>query len=493
MAQSILSLDIREDVVCGVMLSPGAKGTSVVNCGIAVPDGRSVKEAIGEVLDQVSYEGESCRVSFGAELFFYRNVTFPFSDKRKIEKILPIELEENVIVDIDDLLVDSLITGKKGGASTVVAAMIDREVLGERLAELQELELDPEIVTISSVQTALQLTRNRVQDRFILLDIGCTRVTMFVMAESKMELIRIMHFDDGSLAHFSVDQNSQQVAPKRPELVEQTLKAMCREINHTVYALDSIEPGVPLYLTGALSTYPQTSKLVAGELHCEVMSCDLVGDRVSIGSGGGLWRSDLMTSALALGLRVGKKQAGFNFRKEEFSKKASFEKYKKLVPRLGVPAALILVFSLVYLWNDFNLKEKELNRLKLEGRQVFQATLPDVKRIVNPVQQLNVEIREMKKGMLGEASRLTEYKILDLLAEISVRIPESINVHVIRMVADRDGILLRGLTDNFNSVDNLKKILEKSDYFKSVTINSANLSTKGSGIRFELKVALNRG
>jgi len=146
-----------------------------------------------------------------------------------------------------------------------------------------------------------------------------------------------------------------------------------------------------------------------------------------------------------------------------------------------------------YLWNDHNLREKRLQVLKERGEEIFTASMPEITRIVDPVRQLQVEIREMKKGMLGDAKLESDLKVLDLMAEISVRIPQSTNVHVIRMVADGNSVLLRGLTDNFNSVDSLKRVLERSNYFSSVTINSANLAAQSSDIRFELRLELRRG
>ncbi len=494
MAKRLLSIDIREDVVCGVMLSFGSRIASVVNCGISVPGDRTLSETVAEVLDQVGYDEEPCRISLGAENFFYRNLSFPFSDKRKIEKILAIELDGNVVVDMEELLVDSLISGKKGEDSAVVAAMIDRELLQAKLDELAELHLDPEIIAISNAQTALQLNRLKDQTDFVLLDAGCSRVTLFVMTDGRMRLIRNMVYEDGSLANFTIDRNSQQVSPRRPEKIEASITSLCREVKHTLHASEDIEPHLPIFLIGALANVPEVATFLSRNLGCEVHTCDLVEEKqISVGLECGLWRSDMMTPALALGLRAGKKQSGFNFRKDEFVKKLSFEKYKKHLPRVGIPVAVCLLVAIIFLWNDLNLKEKELNRLTKQGAQVFAATMPGVTRIVDPVKQLDAEIKQMKKGTLGEASNLSDIKVLDLMAEISVRVPKNINVHVVRMVADRNSILIRGLTDNFNSVDNLKKVLEKSDYFSAVTINSANLSRKGSGIRFELKVELNRG
>ncbi len=488
----MLSIDIREDIVCGVMLSVTSRAVTVVGCALAVVDERPLGEVAAEVLLHVGYKDEPCRVSFGAEQFFYRNLTFPFSDKRKINRILPFELEESAPVDMDSLLVDSLVTDKSGKESSVIAAMVDRDFLRQQLFELQSLGLDPEIVAISNVQTALQFSLLQSQTDFVLLDIGCRRVTMLVMTGGLINLIRTMAFDDGSLANFSFDRNSQLVSARRPEKTEEALKVMCREINHTLHVFTDVGGDVPIYITGPLAGIGDTSSSLSKYLGRDILPCDLIQKPVKVGLECGLWQGEVMTSALALGLRSGKKQSGFNFRRDEFVKKTSFKKYKKLIPRLGVPLLVCMAVGIGYLWNDFLLKEKELKMLKKQGHEIFSATLPDVKRIVDPVQQLRAEIREMKKGTLGEDNAQPDIKILDLLAEISVRIPESQNVHIVRMVADRNSILVRGLTDNFNTVDNLKKVLEKSPYFSSVTINSANLAPKNAGIRFELKLELNR-
>ncbi len=494
MAQRLLSIDIREDVVCGVLLAVAGKSVIVAGCGIAVPSGgQSLAELVTEVLDHVGYSGEACRVSFGAENFFFRNLSFPFHDKKKIDKILPIELEDTTIVDMEDVVIDSLVTGKKGDQSAVVAAMIDRVFLGEQLDELASLGLDPEIVAISHVQTALQLSRKRSDSSFVLLDAGCRRATIYVMVGGRMRLVRTMVFDDGSRANFRIDKNSQQISAERPDKIEQTIAWMCVGIRHTLFVLDDLERDLPLFLTGALADVRNSREMIAENLGSEVLHLDLVQPPVKLGQGCGLWRADIMTSALALCLRSGRNQAGFNFRKDEFSRQISFERYRRLIPRLGAPLLLCVLILTAYLWNDYTVREKKLLSLKERGNAIFAETLPEVQRIVDPVQQLKVEIRQMRQGMLGDAMLQSDANILDLLAEISTRIPSSINVHVVRMVADRSGVLLRGLTDNFNSVDGLKKVLENSSYFNTVTINSANLATGGSGIRFELRLELNRG
>lgn len=493
MAKKILSIDLREEYICAVMLSVSSKKSTVLGCAIATTESRSFSRGVEDLLQQLKYNGEPCRISFGAENFFFRNLTFPFSDKRKIDKILPIELEDQVLIDMDDVIVDSLVTGEKGSSAAVVVAMMDRKVLRQRLKELMHLGVDPAIIAVSGVQTALQLAQIRREKDFVLLDVGCRRVTIFVMTSGRMRLVRTMVFDDGSRANFSIDRNSQAVSARKPAMVAETFKYMGKEINHTLFAVEDAKFDLPVFVTGALSQVKDSIIYLRKNLGRKITPCDLAGVVADIGPGSGLWRADLLTAPLALGVRSSKSQSGFNFRKDEFARKTSLKKYRHLLPRIGIPVATALLLLVGYLWADYYQRSRELATLEQEGRKIFTETLPNVTRIVDPVQQLKVEIRELKKGILGEAGLQSDVKIIDMLAEISARVPESMQVNVVRMVVDRQTILLRGLTDNFNSVDGLKKMLEKSDYFSSVTINSANLATRSTGVRFELKLDLNRG
>ena len=77
---------------------------------------------------------------------------------------------------------------------------------------------------------------------------------------------------------------------------------------------------------------------------------------------------------------------------------------------------------------------------------------------------------------------------MDLLRDISERIPASLDVHMSRMVIDPETVRISGSTDTFNSVDTIKGGLEPSAYFSAVTISSANLDRAGKKVQFEMKL-----
>ena len=151
---------------------------------------------------------------------------------------------------------------------------------------------------------------------------------------------------------------------------------------------------------------------------------------------------------------------------------------------------LFLIFSFLAadMVIDYYTLKKEYKILNREITSVFKQTLPEVTRIVDPVQQLRVKVKELKQSTSLRPEAGTSKKILDLLKEISQRIPASLNVHVNRMVIDTETVRISGKTDAFNEVDRIKNNLESSIQFSGVTISSANLDRTGKGVRFEIRI-----
>jgi hypothetical protein len=101
---------------------------------------------------------------------------------------------------------------------------------------------------------------------------------------------------------------------------------------------------------------------------------------------------------------------------------------------------------------------------------------------------MRVKIDEIKKSALSLPGISGDRKVLDLLRDISLRVPGSLDVKVSRMVVDPEGVQVKGETDTFNTVDIIKKGLEPSEYFSAVTISSANLDRSGKRVQFEIKL-----
>jgi type II secretory pathway component PulL len=201
------------------------------------------------------------------------------------------------------------------------------------------------------------------------------------------------------------------------------------------------------------------------------------------------YRPELMDRILAHVFKNGKKSGGFNFRKDDFRKKKSLREYRDLLLKVAVPLCIVIISVSAYAGYEFSSLNAEQERLRQQITAVFKETLPEVTRIVNPVQQLQVKNNEIRRTYSPGGAG---YTIIEILTELSARIPAKYSVKVVRMVADMNTIRLKAVTGDFNTVDNVQKELEKSQYFSNVVISSANQSVQGDEVNFELKLELAR-
>jgi general secretion pathway protein L len=83
-----------------------------------------------------------------------------------------------------------------------------------------------------------------------------------------------------------------------------------------------------------------------------------------------------------------------------------------------------------------------------------------------------------------------EKRVLEILSDISARIPQEISLHVSRLVIDKESVQIKGTTDAYNNVDVIKNKLAASSRYVLVKIVSATADKKKKKIRFEIRLQL---
>ncbi|MFT5729018.1 MAG: general secretion pathway protein L [Desulforhopalus sp.] len=477
MAETIFCLDIHEDKIAAVSVDSGS-GVAIVK-GYAVETlGQSPFPATLDLIREKSgFTDGISRIIFGAELFSYRTLSLPFTDISKIGQILPLELADLSPVDIDSLAIDFVITKSTPEGVEVLAAMVDKAVLSDCLLSLNHAGIDPESIGISGVEGALQIAKGDDTD-FVLIDIGSGWATIIIVTKGNISFIRSISTP--------------------PEIFETDT-----ELRSTDFALSikqtllisgifqSVQQDYNVYLSGTLSPYEGLTEILSTTLEGITVKSFQQSTQPLIkidSETPSTYLPDEMDRALSLALRPGGKYNGFNFRKGDFKKKKTSSEYRSEILKYAVPTAAIILAAIIYWGYTYTNLKNQHKDLKEQITQVFKATLPDVTRIVNPVQQLAVKNKEIKATYRPGGISGTELNITELLAELSIRIPATYKVKVVRMVADMEVIRLKAVTEDFNTVDNVQKELEKSPFFKSVSISSANQSPKGDEVSFELKI-----
>jgi YbbR domain-containing protein len=80
-----------------------------------------------------------------------------------------------------------------------------------------------------------------------------------------------------------------------------------------------------------------------------------------------------------------------------------------------------------------------------------------------------------------------EQKVLDIINDISRRIPVTSDVDIKSMDISGETVHISGETDLFNTINNIKSDLEPSTYFSDVKI-SGKLDKTGKRVEFDLKL-----
>jgi len=497
MPKITVGLDISEDTVTAVQVKSLMQSYEITGCAsVPITEAGGMSVALRTVCEQIDPKGSACISVIPDGRVSLRNVMMPFTDLKKIRQTLAFELETMMASPVEEQINDFIVLDQTASETSLIAGSVKRSYLTEHLTIFEPFGVEPEIFDIRNAPLVNKLLEQKdTPDNGLFLYLGSRRSTMILFLNRKIALVRQISYDGQVLQDVAAN------AAKREkqedvdsEKYEAGLVALCRTVNLTMQGLKAETGGNErpeiLYVTGPGTLISQTVDILKKLLDLPVSVTDLkslakieIGDHLV-----SLWNPSLMDNGLALALRDTKKGKNFNFRQEEFQVKTQFVKLKGELLHAAVFLVIIGILLAVNLGVDYMDLKKRTGNLDKRIKGVFSQTFPEVKNIVEPIHQMKTKIDELKSSSGSAPGVKTNMKVLDLLSDISERIPKNLKIKVERMVVDQDGIQIKGTTDTFNTVDSIKKGLEESSLYRDVIIASANLDRTGNEVRFEIKM-----
>jgi general secretion pathway protein L len=483
MSRKILGLEIGDHAVSGVLISTSLKG-NLIEAATRVPIERqddpekALNDTLGLFTEKVDISGAVCNVSLPAGYVSFRTLRVPFQEEKKIKQMLPFELEPTLPHPVENLVIDFQKTGPYGDEGVdLVAATAEKTHIAALLEVLAAYKIDPEIMTIRGYPTALCLADTPgLSDRWILCDLGRNNLTLFFVAGGRIVLARaaLTGESETTAAGSAVRTQVKRTLLAFEEKYGQAFKPEC------------------FFVSGSESVDLAAQAELARSLEIPIIKTDLTQNKIikALQNPERLADPDMLNNALALAYLELANLKGFNFRKGLFERKKQWVIHRQSIVKSSLIALLVMMLAFVNILLETYQLEKRVNRLNREIVETFSATLPDVKRIVDPLQQLQVKLQEAKKNLLLPSQTGNNTRTIDILNELSAGIPEKTDVELTRVVISQESILISGQTDTFNSVDDIQNRLEKAPIFQRVTISSANLEKTENRINFKLKVQL---
>ena len=95
-------------------------------------------------------------VSLPAAVLDFRILNFPFSDKEKITKVIPLELNNYIIGGSEEIVFDSINLGGDDTSVEVLVAYARKEIIDRVLTQLASESIDPRVITSIDLQAVVK-------------------------------------------------------------------------------------------------------------------------------------------------------------------------------------------------------------------------------------------------------------------------------------------------------------------------------------------------
>jgi general secretion pathway protein L len=437
----IVGLKIGRERVAASIIDQGLRQAELKDC-FSLPFASDAE--LADILRTKSEEWHGARIvsSIPGSQFSQRRVSFPFGDRKRIQKALPFELEDNIPFALDDVEIDHLVLEQtdagdgKRKETNVLGLMLPKTALRQHLDLLASASVDPQVVVPSYLGLFNIAKTIPVEGVAVLVEGGdiCLKVGNAVMASRSFSRSLAM----GGIRH--------------------TLKALETELKVQIERAYLLAPDDGL-----------RKELADLGLAVQEVSPDFRGKKAE----------DAVSLGLALSEQVNFRKGEFGYRLEDAGKR------KRRTVLIAVAAAAV-VLAAANIGIKYYLVQSSYGKLDREIKEVFHQTLPNAKSAADPVRQLRTSLEDARKkfGVLGSGT-----SALDVMQAVTEGIPKEVRVSFQDFLLEGDRLKLAGDVASFESVDKMKVELQKIPSFAEVQVLDTRMGADNK-VKFRLEIKL---
>jgi len=485
MSSRILGIDIRNHFVNGVVVRTGFK-TERIETHFRVPlTGQGefetkLSDAINKIVDRIDVKDIFCQVALPSDWIFYRHINIPIKGQSKIRQVLPYELEPLLAQPVELLTFDFLpvAINETGNGNHLVAAGMEKVRLKACLDVLAAAKIDPDVVTAGSYALASCLPKVAdLPDQAVLVTMEAGTSSIYLLISGQIGMARVFRFPSGKDSDAAIIDTN----------LHQTISAFEEQYNF------EFDPQTVYLNQDAASERIGVESELIEKYDYSVKSIDIsAAAGLSIQSARSTWHSGQMNNALALVLVRTKGVKVLNFRRGDYGKRIFFSEQRTHLIKTAVLCGLVLVLAILAVILDGYYTRKTLRHLDEQVATVFTTTFPEVRRIVDPLQQMKVKIREKKNRIVQMGIAERKVAVIDILNDISRLIPQKMDVTLTGVTIGPENMLLSGHAEHFDMVNDMRTDLERAEWVDTSIISSANQDKTGRRVDFKIKLVFKR-
>lgn len=528
MAEPILGLDLGSSSVKAVCLRKGWTGLEWAGGyqrDISQPSGpfdwaRESVPGLKEWIAEHQLPTDRVVVSLPSHLISLRTLTLPFNDARKLEKVVPFEIEALLPYPLEEVVVDYQVTDTTEGRTNLLVAAVPRSLVKNYLEQLSRAGIDPEAVELDGMALT-NLVRHVFPDLsapggpaggLVALEIGASKTVVCILRHGQAAFVRTILWGGRDVtAALSegcgispveaeewkrqaglLDEGISRLHQKGvSQTIRRALEPFISELARTVHVFQANEPPEGRVPLTEFVSYGGGSKLKGLESYlASELGLKAVTRAPKIASGNGTGWDPAFALGLGLALKGARVTGGsrMNFRKGEFAHGREATASSVRARYLWIGALLVASVAAADLYTKYTLQMSKYQTLKTQVREQFRTMFPDVKNVVDEVQQAKTTVAEMKKkaALFGSG----DWTPLQLMAELTQRMPPAVKIEVQDFVIEPGRLRLEAETDSFESVDKVKASLGQFAAFRDVTVSDAKVSADQSKVRFRLTMTV---
>lgn len=426
---------------------------------------------------------------------------FPFRGLSKIGQTLKAEMESAMPLSVDETVADFVLSGEaEGETQNVIAVGASKSSLAAHLDRLAMLDIDPdriEYTPLSVIKAVMNLMPSYAKGVFGVLHIAASYVSFSLCEKEKPLFIRTFQRNDWR--EMAPEQDGMDDSPldNSPAVIDSEflVKEMRRTLRACSPLLENDRQIAHLVLSGE-GNLPVLAQTLEAELgvHCrEIYFGD--GSRISSKDGQRASRVPKFSAPLGAALDENKSFGKrFDLRREEFARREGWRELRRPIISATLAAVVVLAVGIGDLMLKVQREEVRLNMLQTEVNTALQEVFPAGKRVSNPGRRITSQVQAQTRRLeelLG--GTLRGHTPLRVMAVISSSIPATVELRMNQMLIDDRAISLKGETLNFESVDRIKKVLDKKDEFGAPEVKQAKLMTGNRGVEFLIELPPNGG
>lgn len=492
MARLITALDIGpKQVRMAALEVNGKQATLRALAEEPVAPEEGPQPAVGRVLTRLGVPVDTVVGLFQLQNTSLRNLQLPFADRKKIDQVLPFELEGVFPFDPEEAVYNYFVLGKKDTGAELLIGAARKELVASRLETYRGTGHEPRNLLLDAfaLEAAWRAVATPVEgdtDTTALLHIGPDETLLTLVREDGYRFARAFRIGYRELAARAARRRG--IEPAGLELAladgsqpigDDLLPPIVREVDATLRSTERTSRVRPAHLvvSGAPAGWPGFTDAVGQALR--IAAEPLRWDETIRGETDGL----LGDYAPLVGAAVQSlKGGGLDLRSGEYVYTRAIQLVKgKLYVTGGFAAALVLLLILSNVV-AYVVKNREAEALKEEINATFLEALPN-DPIVDPVQQMEVYVRGLREQSEGGSAE----GVVDLFKGMSQAIGSDVSFKMNEFHKDAAGIRIKGETDSYEKIEDIKNKLSALPGMKNIRVADSKTTPQG-GVVFELAV-----